>query len=324
MEDTMKAIHVHEFGPPENMLLEDLQDPVPGPGEVVVRIHAVGVNPVDVYIRSGDFFPRPGLPYIPGMDAAGVVESIGEGVKRVAVGERVYVGRTLSGSYAEKALCRDTQVYRLPNRLSFKEGAGIGVAYAAAYHGLFNRALAKEGETILVHGADGGVGIAAVQLARSAGLKIFGTCGSERGEQLVKEQGAHYVFNHHSPEHFREILDATEGHGVDVILEMLANVNLGKDLPILAQNGRVVVIGSRGSVEINPRDIMSRNGSILGMVLLKLSDDELLNIHNNLEAGLEKGTLTPVIGREFPISEASRSHHEIIESLSYGKIILIP
>jgi NADPH2:quinone reductase len=320
----MKAIHVHEFGPPEIMLLEELQDPKPDAGQVVVKIHAAGVNPVDVYIRSGDFSPRPELPYIPGMDGAGVVESVGEGVKRVAVGDRVYIGRALSGSYAEKALCRETQVHRLPDRISFEQGAGIGVPYAAAYHALFNRAGAKSGETVLVHGADGGVGIAAVQLARSAGMKIIGTCGSDRGQHLVKEQGAHYVFNHHSPEHFREIMHATEGRGVDVVLEMLANVNLGKDLPVLAENGRVVVIGSRGSVEISPRDIMSRNAAILGMVLLKLSEDQQLGIYAELTAGLEKGTLTPVIGRELPLSEASRAHHEIMESLSYGKIILIP
>jgi NADPH2:quinone reductase len=323
-EDTMKAIHVHEFGPPEIMLLEELPDPKPGPGQVVVKIHAIGVNPVDAYIRSGGFSPGPELPYTPGMDGAGVVESVGEGVKGVSVGERVYVGRTLSGSYAEKALCRETQVQRLPGRISFKQGAGIGVPYAAACHALFYRAQAKTGETILVHGADGGVGIAAVQLAHSAGMKIIGTCGSDRGGQLVKEQGAHYVFNHHSPKHFKEIMNATEDHGVDVILEMLANVNLGKDLPILAQNGRVVVIGSRGSVEINPRDIMSRNAAILGMILLKLSDDQLVNIYTELTAGLEKGTLTPVVGREFPLSEAPRAHHEIMESVSYGKIVLLP
>ena len=320
----MKAIHVHEFGPPEIMFLEELQDPKPEAGQVVVKIHAAGVNPVDAYIRSGDFSPRPELPYTPGMDGAGVVEAVGKGVKRVAAGDRVYVGRTLSGSYAEKVLCRETQVHRLPERVSFRQGAGIGVPYAAAYHALFNRAGAKRGETVLVHGADGGVGIAAVQLGRSAGMKIIGTCGSDRGQQLVRAQGAHYVFSHHSPGHFKEILDATEGNGVDVVLEMLANINLGKDLPILAQNGRVVVIGSRGSVEINPRDIMSRDAVILGMVLLKLSDDQLLSIYAELTAGLEKGTLTPIIGREFPLSEAPRAHHEIMESLSYGKIILIP
>jgi NADPH2:quinone reductase len=320
----MKAIHVHEFGPPEIMLLEELQDPKPDTGQVVVKIHAAGVNPVDVYIRSGNYSPSSALPYIPGMDGAGVVETVGEGVKRVAAGDRVYVSMTLSGTYAEKVLCKETQVHRLPDNVSFKQGAGIGVPYAAAYHALFNRARAKKGETILVHGADGGVGIAALQLAYAAGMKIIGTCGSDRGQQLVKEQGAHHVFNHHSPEHFKEIMHATDGHGVDAILEMLANVNLGNDLPILAQDGRVVVIGSRGSVEINPRDAMSRNAAILGMILLKLSEDQLLSIYTELAAGLEKGTLSPVIGQEFQLSEASRAHHKIMEFPSYGKIILIP
>jgi len=320
----MKAICVREFGPPEVMKVDELEDPKPGFAEVVVKIYAAGVNPVDTYLRSGSYSPGPVLPYIPGMDGAGVIEAAGEGVKKVSVGDRVYVAGTLSGTYAEKALCKESQVHPLPDKISFEQGSGVNVPYSAAYHALFNRARAKRGETVLVHGADGGVGIASVQLGRAAGLRVIGTCSSDLGQILVKEQGADYALSHNSPEHTGEIMKITEGRGVDVVLEMLANVNLGKDLGILAENGRVVIIGSRGNVEINPRDIMSRNASVLGMLLLKLSERQLLDIHAALADGLKNSAVRPVIGKKFPLSEAVQAHHEIMEGVSYGKMVLIP
>lgn len=320
----MKAIRVHEFGDPEVMKLEEIEEPIPGKGEVIVKIHAAGVNPVDTYIRSGLYPLKPLLPYTPGIDGAGIVESIGEGVSRMKIGDRVYISGAISGSYAEKALCKESQVYPLPENVSFKQGAAMGIPYATAYYALFNRAKALPDETVLVHGASGGVGIAAVQIARASGMRVIGTAGTEKGIKLVTEQGANYVFDHNSPDYLKEIHRITDSKGVDVILEMLANVNLGKDLTILSQNGRVVVIGSRGTVEIDPRNAMIRNASILGMLLMNASKEEILNIHESLRAGLEKGTLNPVIGREYPLSEAFRAHHEIIESKAYGKIVLIP
>ncbi len=320
----MKAIRIHEFGDPEVMKIEEVPDPKPGSGQIVVRVHAAGINPVDTYIRSGLYPLRPELPYTPGMDAAGVVETTGEGVKNFKAGDRVYVAGTLSGSYAEKALCMESQVHHLPHKLSFAQGAGVGVPYGAAYRALFQRANAIPGEIVLVHGASGGVGIAAVQLARAAGMHVIGTAGTENGRLLVHEQGAHQVLDHHAAGHMEQILGLTNGRGVDVILEILANVNLGKDLSILARKGRVVIIGSRGTVEIDPRDVMRRDAAILGMVLFNASECEMFSIHAALAAGFENGTLSPVAGRELPLHEASRVHHEIMESSAYGKIVLIP
>ena len=320
----MKAIRVHEFGVPEVMKLEEVDAPKPGTGQVLVKVQAAGVNPVDCYIRSGLYPLKPALPFTPGMDAAGTVESVGEGVTRMKPGDRVYVAGTVSGSYAEKTLCDGSRVFPLPQNISFAQGAALGVPYGAAYRALFHRAKAIPGEVVLVHGASGGVGIAAVQLARAAGMQVIGTAGTERGRQLVREQGAHHVFDHQSPDHLKQIFDLTEKHGVDVILEMLANVNLGRDMPILAQDGRVVVIGSRGTVEIDPRDAMRRDAAVLGMVLMNASESDISRIHAALGAGLENGILRPVIGKEFPLSEGPRAHHEIMESMAYGKIILVP
>jgi len=320
----MKAIRVHEFGGPEVLRLEDVPDPQPGAGQVVVRVKAAGVNPVDTYIRSGTYARKPALPYTPGMDAAGVVEAIGPGVTRVAEGDRVYVAGTLSGAYAEQALCLETQVHPLATKVSFAQGAAVGVPYATAYRALFQLARATPGETVLVHGASGGVGIAAVQLARAAGMRVIGTAGTEKGRALVAHEGAHEVLDHRAADYLERLRTLTSGRGVDLVLEMLANANLGKDLQILAMGGRVVVIGSRGTAEINPRDAMGRDASILAMSLFNASERELASIHAALVAGLESGALRPVVGQELPLAEASRAHQKVMEPGAYGKIVLVP
>jgi len=319
----MKAIRVHEFGEPEVMQLEDIQDPAPSDGLVLVKVSAIGVNPVDAYLRSGTYPIKPTLPYTPGFDAGGTVEAVGKGVKAFKPGDRVYTSGSISGVYAEKALCFERQVHALPEKLTFMEGAALSVPYSAAYRALFQRAHAVAADTVLVHGASGGVGIAAVQFCRAAGMTVIGTAGTERGRILAKELGAHHVLDHKSPGHFHEVLNLTDGRGVDVIVEVLANANLGKDLGVLAIGGRVVVIGSRGEVEVNPRDTISREATILGMTVFNATDRELQSIHSAIHAGLENGTLRPVIGREMKLSEAPLSHHAIMESSAYGKIVLI-
>jgi NADPH2:quinone reductase len=320
----MKAIRVKEFGAPSVLRLEDVADPQAEPGQVVVRVRAIGVNPVEVYIRTGAYAFKPSLPYTPGTDAAGLVESVGEGVEGLAVGDRVYVAGTLGGAYAELVVCDQSQVHRLPDAVSFQQGAAVNVPYATAYRALFLRAQARPGEVVLVHGASGGVGVAATQLARAAGLTVVGTGGTEEGRKLVREQGAHHVLDHHAPDYLDQLRSLTKGRGVDLILEMLANVNLGKDLDVLALKGRVVVIGSRGPVEINPRAMMGRDASIMGLTLMNATPQELSAIHAALVAGLENGTLRPVVGREMPLADAAGAHEAVMKPGAYGKIVLIP
>jgi NADPH2:quinone reductase len=320
----MKAICVHEFGGVEVLRLEEAPMPQPGLGQVLVRMHAAGVNPVETYIRAGKYARLPELPYTPGNDGAGVVEQIGSGVTEFKPADRVYTAGSISGTYAEFALCKKEQAHPLPANVSFAQGAAMGTPYATAYRGLLQRAVAKPGETVLVHGASGGVGTAAVQLARARGLRVFGTAGSDQGLKLVREQDAHEVFDHRAPDHFEQIMKATGRHGVDVIVEMLANVNLGKDLTILAKGGRVVIIGSRGPVEIDPRNTMQRDADIRGMILPNTPPSELASIHAALVAGLETGTLHPVIGKEFPLAEAAQAHRAVMESGALGKIVLVP
>jgi NADPH2:quinone reductase len=320
----MKAIRVHQFGGPEVLKLEEVPTPQPGPGQILLRLHAIGVNPVDAYIRAGSFAFKPNLPYTPGADGAGVIEKIGDGVKQFKSGDRVYVGGSLTGTYAEYALCEPAQVHPLPEKIAFSQGAGVNTPYATAYRALFQRAKGVAGETVLVHGATGGVGLASVQLARAAGLTVIGTGGTEAGRKLVAAQGAHHVLDHRAPDYLKQILDLTGGQGVDLVLEMASHINLGKDLTVLARNGRVAVIGSRGPVQIDPRDAMSRDAAILGVVLNNASPKELAGIHAALVEGLRNGTLRPIIGKEMPLAEAAAAHQAVMEPGAQGKIILVP
>jgi NADPH2:quinone reductase len=319
----MKAIRVHEFGDPEVLKLENVTDPVPGPGQVLLRVKAIGVNPVETYIRAGKYGPRP-FPFTPGTDCAGIVERVGDSVTQWKLGDRAYTASTLTGAYAELALCDAAKVFPLPAHVEFDQGAALGVPAATAYRAIFDRGQARPAETVLVHGATGGVGLACVQLGRAHGCTVIGTGGSDEGRQLLLREGAHHALDHTAPDYLDQLMTLTAGRGVDLILEMLANVNLDRDLTVLAKYGRVVVVGNRGRIEIDPRQTMARDADIRGMTLMNVTDPELLDIHRALGAALEARVLRPIIDHRLPLADAVRAHHEILEGNSRGKIILVP
>jgi len=320
----MKAIRVSAYGGPSVLKLEEIPSPQPGAAQVLVRNHAVGVNPVDTYLRSNTDNRGPKLPYTPGSDSAGVVEAVGDSVSRVKKGDRVYVGGSVSGAYAEMTLCEQGQVHELPGNVSYAQGAAMNVPYATAFHALFHRAHGEAGESVLVHGASGGVGIAAVQLARARGLTVIGTAGTEKGRRMVAEQGAHHVLDHTAPNYLDEVVKLTGGQGVDVILEMLANVNLQKDFGALAMRGRIAVIGNRGSIDFNARLAMNKNAAIIGVALFHATPAQLVGIHAALVEGLRNGSLRPVVQQEIPLAQAPRSHEVVMENGHFGKIVLVP
>ncbi|MFT3744371.1 MAG: NADPH:quinone reductase [Pyrinomonadaceae bacterium] len=318
----MKAIVVREFGEPEVLKIEEVETPCPSGTQVLVRVAAIGVNPVETYIRSGKYPSVPPLPYTPGKDAAGIVESVGEGVTKWKVGDRVYTANSFSGTYAEFTLCDEADLGSLPENVSLEQGAGIWTPYATSYRALFQKAGAKSGETVLIHGASGGVGVAAVQWAKNAGLTVIGTASSDEGTELARSAGADHVLDHTDPEHFAQINEITGGKGVNVIIEMLANINLENDFQSLAMFGRVVVVGNRGSLEFNPRVTMGKDATIYGMALFNAPRPDFDEIHAAIFEGLTRAYLAPTISKTFPLADAAKAHREVIESKASGKIVL--
>ena len=320
----MKAIRAHELGAPEVMKLEEVPTPTPKAGEVLVKIEAAGINPVDTYIRAGNYGAVP-LPYTPGFDAAGVVEAIGDEVEKVEPGDRVYTAGTLTGAYAEYAICKESQVYLLPENVTFPQGAAVFVPYATAYRALIHKGGARPGDHVLIHGASGAVGIACLQIARALGIQATGTAGTGKGLEIVLKEGGEHAYNHTIEGYLdNAVNEVTGGKGFDVIIEMLANVNLDNDLDALAIEGRVIVVGSRGRIEMDPRKTMAKNTSIIGMTILNSSQADLESIHAALYAGLANGTLNPYVGRSFPLSDAAAAHHAVLEPGAHGKIVLVP
>lgn len=323
----MYGIRVSEFGSED--VLEYVSMPVPDPdaGQVRVRIRAVGVNPADTYVRTGMYaFYKPPLPYTPGFDGAGEVDAVGPGVTGLAPGDRVLVsalGPTSTGTYAECVVADAEAVHPLPDSLSYSQGAAVGVPCVTAWRALFQKADLGAGETVLIHGASGGVGIPATQLAHAAGAVVIGTAGSEAGAELVRAAGADHVLDHRSPGYLDEVRHITDGQGVPVIIEMLANENLERDLGVLAMRGRIVVVGSRGEIAFTPRLTMLKEATILGTALWNATPAETTAALTAVAEKLSDGIINPIVGTELPLHDAARAHRQILQSRAHGKMVLL-
>lgn len=321
----MKGISVKEFGAADVLTYTELAEPSPKENDVLIKLYAAGINPVETYIRSGTYALKPRLPYTPGSDGAGVIEKVGPNVKNFKVGDRVYttsLGKRNSGTYAEKVICDQETIFPLPNKLSYAQGAALGTTALTAIQGIHQRGQLQANEFILIHGATGGVGTLAVQLAKMAGGKVIATAGSSAGEELLRELGADFVLNHRQDNYLAEIAAITNDHGVDLIIEMLANVNLQKDLEIIAKRGRIVIIGNRGELKLNPRAIMAKDADVRGLQLPNMTEAEKGENIQRLKVALEAG-VAPVIEKTFSLAQASLAHQTIMEQRgSLGKIIL--
>jgi NADPH2:quinone reductase len=302
----MRHIQASRFGDTSAMRVAESDRPEPAVGQVRLRVHAAGVNPADTYILGGSYaFYQPPIPYTPGFDAAGTVDAIGAEVTDVQIGDRVFaapLGLRHSGSYAEFMTCDAVGVHPLPAHLSFGQGAAVGVPYLTAYRALFQRGGLIAGETVLIHGASGGVGIPCVQLASGSGATVIGTAGSEEGRLLVARQGARHVLDHTKPGYLDEIAGITDGRGVQLIIEMAADQNLESDFAALAKYGRIVVVGSRAPLSFTPRLTMVAEADIRGTALWNMSGADVTQAASAVAEYLARGSAAPVIARSFPWS----------------------
>jgi NADPH:quinone reductase len=322
----MQRIEITEFGDSGVLRLAEVDPPEPGQGQVRVRVRAAGVNPADTYIRTGTYaFFKPDLPWTPGFDAAGDVDKLGADVEGLRVGQRVFTAALLArqtGAYAEYMVCDAEAIHPLSGHLSYEQGAAVGVPCVTAYRALVQRGGISKNETILVHGGSGGVGLPTVQLARSLGAKVIASASTPAGRALVAGHGAHHVVDHSQSGYLDEILALTEGRGVDLIVEMLANVNLESDLSVLARYGRVVVVGSRGTLEFTPRLTMMKEADIRGMALWNMSAADWTEATVHVMSDLSRGSITPNIGRSFPLAQANVAHDFVIAGGACGKVVL--
>ena len=279
---------------------------------------------MDTYIRSGKYPKLPSLPHTPGKDGAGIVSSVGSDVTEIKVGDRVFIFGAITGSYAQYTLCNASNVFKLPNHVSFEKGACLGTPAFTAYRALFAKAKAQSGETVFIHGASGGVGLAAIQLAQAAGLKVVGTASSVDGLETLARMGVH-TFNHKDPNYIQQI-KSSYPDGFDICLEMLASVNLNTDFSLMRSRGRIAIIGNRGELTINPRDIMSKELSVHGVALLQSTPEEMKSASQFIHKCLEENSLDPLVSMVLPLEEAPQAHQEIIErkKLTIGNLVLVP
>lgn len=323
----MKAIQVKAFGGPEVLQIAEVIEPTPAANEVRVALYASGVNPNEAYVRTGTYGAYiPELPYTPGFDGAGIVDAVGEGVTHLQVGDRVYIGGFLAnrntGTYAEKVVVDAFTVHSLPEKLSFEQGASLGIPALAAYQAVVLRANIGEHDTVMIHGASGAVGLLAVQIAKSLGAKVVGTSSTEAGRELILKHGADAAIPHVKKDEFDAILSATDGQGPDVIIEMLADQNLETDLTIVNRFGRIVVVGSRGSVEIDPRHMMTKEINLYGMSALNINQALYASSFQAIGEMLMDGVLTPIVGERLPLERAREAHELILSKKGNGKLVL--
>ncbi|WP_133012604.1 NADPH:quinone reductase [Marinomonas flavescens] len=316
----MKAMQIMAYGPASELALVEANKPVINADQILVKVSAAGVNPVDTYIRSGTNNYSATFPHTPGSDGAGTVAEVGANVTGFNAGQRVYFNRTIGGSAAEYTICSPDRLFPLADALSFEEGACLGVPFTTAHRALFGRAQAKAGDKVLIHGATGAVGTAAVQLALAAGMDVVASAGTQAGVALLNKLGVTSVILHNEADHLAPFQSLE--NGFNVIIEMLANHNLDQDLKALAFGGCVAVVGNRGTVEINPRDLMARDASVIGVALANVQPEELQRIAKAMFPLLQKGVLKPVVRKAYPLTELAQAHDDVLLSGALGNLVI--
>ncbi len=343
----MKAVHFHAFGGPENLVYEDVPKPTAGPGEVIVQVKACALNHLDLWIRKGIPAYHIQLPHISGCDISGIVDSLGEGLETIETGRRVFIAPGLScfqcpdclsgddhlcenyqilgagsnaGGYAEFVLAPAKNVIPIPDQLSFEAAAAFPLSFLTAWHMLISRAKLKPGQDLLVLAGGSGVGSAAIQIGKLAGARIFATASSAEKLERARDMGADFLINYDKENFLKAVLDATDGHGVDVVFEHVGSTTFDKSLRSLARGGTLVTCGATTgpTVTLDLRYVFSRELNIMGAKMGRRA--ELLQVAKLVGAG----KLKPAIDSTYPLSEARAAQEKMLSRDLFGKVILKP
>jgi len=324
----MKAIVITQPGEPEVLQIAERPVPVCSENEVLVKVHAAGVNRPDVYQRKGNYPPPKGAsPDIPGLEIAGVVEEIGDGVSRWMVGDKVCALLT-GGGYAEYCTVPQGQCLPVPDNLSFEEAASLPETFFTVWSNVFDRGQLKGGETLLVHGGSSGIGVAAIQMAKSLGHKVYVTAGSEEKCRFCESLGAERAINYKTENFAHLIKEITAGKGVDVILDMIGGDYVQPNIKSLADDGRLVMINMMLGKDVNVdlSTVMSKRLTITGSTLrsrdVAFKSAIAANLVKYIWPLIASGKIKPVVNKIFPLQKAAEAHALMESGDLIGKVIL--
>lgn len=326
----MRAILVKKHGSPEDMILEELPTPKPGPGEVLLDVHAIGLNFPDLLVISGQYQSLPPLPFVPGMEAAGLVSAVGEGVSHLKLGDRV-MAKLNYGGYAEQAIAPEKHCYNFPESMSFTQAAAMGIVYQTAHFALIDRAQFAPGETVLVNGASGGVGLAAVQLAKALGATVLAGVSNREKAEVALAGGADYIIDLAAmdlKESVRsQVREVTDGRGTDVVLDPVGGEVFEASLRALAWQGRIVVIGfTAGHIPaVKTNYLLLKNISVAGLHLntyLAQEPARVQRVQEKLFGLFLEGKIEPRVMKTFPLEQFAAALKTIQDRQAWGKIVL--
>ena len=324
----MRAVVITEPGGPEVLRLEEVPDPVPGPGEVLIEVAAAGVNRADVMQRQGHYPPPPGTPPYPGLECSGRIAALGPGVSAWREGDEV-CALLAGGGYAELVAVPQGQVLPVPDGTAVTDAAAFPEAACTVQGTVYQLAGLRKGETILVHGGAGGIGSFMIQLAKADGAVVACTAGSPAKLARCRELGADLAISYTEQDFTAAVLDFTAGHGADVILDIMGAPYLGPNLAALATWGRLVIIairgGSRGELDLGV--LMGKRGSIFAATLRARPPAEKAEVvaaaRQHIWPLIAAGAIVPVIDRTLPLAEAAEAHRRLDEGAHVGKILLV-
>ncbi|HEY6742114.1 MAG TPA: NAD(P)H-quinone oxidoreductase [Lapillicoccus sp.] len=324
----MKAVTIQEPGGPDALVLDDVPEPMPGPGEVVVDVVAAGVNRADVMQRQGHYNPPPGSSAYPGLEVSGRIGRLGDGVEGWSVGDEVCALLT-GGGYAEKVTVPAGQLMPIPSGVRLEDAAGLPEVTCTVWSNVFMTANLQPGEVLLVHGGGSGIGTMAVQLGREVGAQVAVTAGSPEKLEVCRELGASILVNYRSEDFAEVVRAATDGHGADVILDNIGAKYLAGNVAVLADNGRLVVIGLQGgrSGEIDLGAMLAKRCALIATTLRGRPAAEKATIvaavREHVWPLVADGRVRPIVHARYPLAEAARAHREMEASTHVGKLLLL-